>query len=253
MLAYKTLIIAALWGIGAALCPVAGARAAPPDCGAGGMLSDFQGDDVALGFAATQLQGGEVSVIVDPLDPTNRVATSTAGPKGRKVGKAGFIHRFEWLGKGAELVMGARILIPEGSAADSVILMDLECAECGLDTNPGIRLYLRDGRLRVDRSKIGLRDPFYPTAETRIEPGTWHDLIWRVTIGVDDAGQSQVVLNGQIVGDARGTTVLTQEIVSKLADIKVREGVDRFQVGLTANSNASATSLLLDDVWFCAR
>lgn len=252
MVVHKTLLLA-LWLFGAAFLAAVGARADQGDCGAAGLLSDFQTGDVAQGFATRQLQQGELSVISDPLDPTNRVAHSTAGAKGRKVGKAGFIHRFAWMGKGARLSMGARILIPEGSALDSVILMDLECAECGLDTNPGIRLYLRDGRLRVDRSKIGIRDPFYPTADTRLEPGTWHNLVWHVTLGAGNDGQSQVILDGQIVGDARGTTVLTQQIVSKLADIAVREGVDRFQVGLTANSNRSATSLLLDDVWFCAR
>ena len=85
-----------------------------------------------------------------------------AGPKGKRVGKAGLIHRFAPIGVGSVIDMSARFYFPKGEKTDSIILMDLECAACGLDTNPGLRLYLRNGHLRVDRSKVGIKEPFYP-------------------------------------------------------------------------------------------
>lgn len=222
-------------------------------CGSRGVLSDFEKGNADAGFAAAQMQGGASERVSDPAARNNSVVRLSAGGKGRRVGKAALIHRFPPVGKGSEVEMGARIFFPAGAALDSVILMDLECASCGLDTNPGIRLYLRDARLRVDRSKIGLSDPFYPEVDVQLEHGRWYDLRWRVILGEGDAGYSEVHLDGRRVSVASGTTVLTQTIVSSLADIKVREQVDRYQVGLTANSNRRGTELLLDDVWFCQR
>ena len=148
--------------------------------------------------------------------------------------------------------MSGAFYFSKSDQTNSVILMDLECASCGLDTNPGMRLYLRDGRLRVDRSKIGIDVPFYAEQGHQVEPGRWHDVRWRVHLGEGDAGRSDVFLNGQVVASNRGTTLLTQTIVSRIANIKVREAVDRFQIGITANSNKTGTSLLLDDVRFCS-
>ena len=155
--------------------------------------------------------------------------------------------------KGAEIEMSARVFFPDGTPLDSLILMDLECASCGLDTNPGIRLYLRKGLLRVDRSKIGIKEPFYPETFNALGTGAWHEIAWHVTLGEGQKGRSIVYLDGAEVSDARGTTVLTQAVVSQLADIRVKEQADRFQVGITANSNPRAAVMLLDDVGFCVR
>ncbi|MEZ5798358.1 MAG: hypothetical protein R3D63_13265 [Paracoccaceae bacterium] len=143
-------------------------------------------------------------------------------------------------------------MFPEGTRLDSLILMDFECKSCGLDTNPGIRLYLRDGSLRVDRAKVGIKDPFLPRLPTKMKAGLWESITWQVVLGKENAGSSKVWLNDELVIDAVGTTLLTQEVVSKLANITVKEQVDRFQVGLTANSQNKAVTVYLDDVTFCA-
>lgn len=204
------------------------------------------------GFAFVQLQRGEAAQTADPQQPGNRVAHLVAGPKkGRKVGKADYVHRFEPLAAGTVISMQARMYFPPETPLNSVILMDLECASCGMETNPGIRLYLRKGLLRVDRSKIGIKQPFLSTVPKLLQPGTWHQITWQVTLGKGEEGRSLVMLDGEVVSDARGTTILSQEIVSQHADITVREQVDRFQVGLTANSNKRPAGLFLDDVRFC--
>jgi len=150
--------------------------------------------------------------------------------------------------------MEARFFFPPGSALDSLILMDLECASCGIDTNPGIRLYLRDGLLRVDRSKIGAFEPMLPTVAKFITSEGWHNISWEVTLGVGNAGRSVVLIDGVKMLDVQGTTILTQAEIDKVAQgIVVRELVDRFQVGMTANSNNSEQTLYLDDVKICLR
>lgn len=228
------------------------AAEADDSCALGSRLWQFEEDGQDGGFAFVQLQRGEAAQAQDPLRPGNRVARLVAGPKqGRKVGKADYVHRFEPLQAGAVISMQARMYFPPGSPLNSVILMDLECASCGLDTNPGMRLYLRKGLLRVDRSKIGIQQPFLSSVPKLLQAGVWHEITWQVTLGAGDAGRSLVMLDGEVVSDATGTTLLTQEIVSRHADITVQEQADRFQVGLTANSNGRAAEMLLDDVRFC--
>ncbi len=236
-----------------AFAAAAPSMAQAPACDNGGLLTSFDGPSVRNGFAAVQNQGGDLGIAPDPLDPSNRVGRFTAGPKrAGRVGKADLIHRFAPIDRGARLRMSARFLIPDGAPRNSVILMDLECAGCGLKGNPGIRLYLRDGRLRVDRSKIGIRGaPFLPVIGTRVTPGQWHDLTWEVGLGDQASGWSRVTLDGEPVIDARGATVILQDIVSLYENTPVREAVDRFQVGVTANSNPVPATVFMDDIAFC--
>lgn len=235
--------------------PATGAAAAAlPACPAADLTGFGAGTDAAAAFTRMQMQRGEVTLSTDPLNAANRVAYMSAGRKqGAQVGKADLILAYTPLGAGRVIEMGGRFFFPHGTPLDSLILMDLECASCGIDTNPGIRLYLRDGRLRVDRSKIGIEDAFLPVNPLRMRTGVWHDIRWEVTLGADRAGRSRVFVDGNPVMDARGTTLLTQKIISQIAPVRVREQVDRFQVGLTANSNSRAQSLYLDDVSICVR
>lgn len=233
--------------LGSSATPLA---AAGPSCGPGGYVSQFESADAGRGFQFVQEKRGEVRAFKDPKDGGNGVAYMEASKKRGNVSKSALVLRFPPVPRGTEIEMGAEFYFPNGAALDSVILMDLECASCGPDTNPGVRLYLRDGRLRVDRSKIGVKEPFYPKKATQLTHDAWHEIVWRVRVG-DQEGTSEVYLDGELVGQDSGTTVLTQRIVDTLADLKVREQVDRFQVGLTANSNNRATVMLVDDVWFC--
>lgn len=240
-------------GLGPGAVPAA-AQDVARHCPDADLLSDFEASSAPdQGFSTRIEQRGRVAMAADPDDPANAVASFTDdGKSGGKVGKAHLVHRFGPVGIGSRITMEARFYFPPGSFADSVILMDLECASCGLDTNPGVRLYLRDGRPRVDRSKIGIKDAFLPAPDARIGPGAWHWIAWKVTLGDDSNGSSQVYLDGVQVMDARGTTVLLQETVDRLADgLVVRSEMDRFQIGITANSNRKGTALLVDDVGFC--
>ena len=229
------------------------AQSAPPNCPTDQILSDFSAGDAEQGFAGAVKQRGTVSKSQDPHDAANSVAEfSASGKSGGRVGKAHLIYRFEPASLGSRIVMQGRFLFPKDSFIDSVILMDLECASCGLDTNPGVRLYLREGRLRVDRSKIGIKQSFLPVTPTAVTFEEWHRILWVVVLGDDTAGSSQVYLDDALVINAKGTTVLLQQVVDTIAPgLRVLSQVDRFQIGLTANSNLRGSSLMLDDVAFC--
>jgi len=215
------------------------------------MFANFNTQDALDAFAIVE-QRGHVGLSTDPAKPANTVSSFTAdGRIGDQVAKAHLVHRFDPVGIGTRVTMDARFYIPPGGFVDSVILMDLECASCGIDTNPGVRLYLRDGRLRVDRSKIGYPDAFLPIAHTPLKAGKWYRIVWKVMLGDDVTGWSSVHLNGMKVLNAMGAAVLLQEVVDKLASgLTVRSQMDRFQIGITANSNATGTALLVDDMRF---
>jgi hypothetical protein len=215
--------------------------------------ADFtDGFDVDLGDRSPWqfeqlLHGGEIEVVEDPTEPGNRIAAMRTGGKRGEVAKAALVHRFDPVTAGT-LHMSARVRFPAGAPMDSVILMDLECASCGLDTNPGLRLYLRDRRLRVDRSKIGLEHALVPSVDLRLEPETWHRIDWFVRLGRAESGETWVLLDGTEVLRGSGPTMLTQAVMDQIADIEVREQIDRFQIGITANSNRGPAELMIDDV-----
>ncbi|MCH2078433.1 MAG: hypothetical protein MK180_16415 [Rhodobacteraceae bacterium] len=75
-------------------------------------------------------------------------------------------------------------MIHEGSPVDSIIIADFECSCEATGTNPGVRVYLRDGYLWVDRSKIGESERWYAEHETPITAGDWNDIEIRMIPGV---------------------------------------------------------------------
>ncbi|APX89015.1 hypothetical protein BV394_04130 [Brevirhabdus pacifica] len=181
-----------------------------------------------------QRQAGEVRRVPDPLGGGREVHRFAAGPKGRagkdRVGKAALIVPFATLRPGDHLAVRAEVMIPEGAPRNSVHLMDIECKHCGQRGNPGLRLYLRDGRLRIDRKKIGGRHAWAYDRTPRLAPGRWVEIVWSLRLGLEgDPTLSIVTLDGRTVLRNRGRN---------LPDLPPdRAGVDRLQIGVTANSN----------------
>ncbi len=205
-------------------------------------------------WSALQMKRGNFDFISDPDDGSKKVISLTAGPKQfGKVGKAALIYRFPPAYEGQSIKMSGRFYFPDKTPLNSLILMDLECAACGPDTNPGIRLYLRDGLIRIDRSKIGIDTPFLPHTDLRLSTSQWHHIEWHVILGQSSNGKSTVWLNGEEVLYQNGTTLLSQEIIKALTDRPVLSAVDRFQIGLTANSNSEPVIIHLDDVSYDVR
>lgn len=161
--------------------------------------------------------------------------------RGAKVPKAALIARPAKLSPGATMRIAFFIMVPRGAPLNSIHLVDIECATCGEEGNPGIRLYLRHGRLRIDRSKIGVRDAWTNDAAPQLRSGQWHRVELEVTSGFGAAGRVRVRLDGATVLAAQGDTI-TRPLNGAVP------GADRIQIGLTASSNAVPAVAWFDNV-----
>lgn len=189
-----------------------------------------------------QEQFGAISVAPDPVGARSEVVMAVAGGKrGGQVGKAALILPFAPHGPGASVSVEADIYLPPGSPRDSMHLMDLECKYCGVPGNPGLRLYLRDGRLRIDRKKIDGGHAWANATAPRVPIGRWARLRWELTLGTEARpGRAVVWLDGVEVLRAAGRTL------PPVAED--RAAVDRLQIGVTANSNAEDVAVWLGRV-----
>ena len=106
-------------------------------------------------WAIKQEVRGSVRAAPAPGRP-GQVLLARAAPKAGGVAKADVVARLAPLPPGTDITIAFDLRVPATTPLDSLQLVDLECATCGEGGNPGIRLYLRRGRLRVDRSKIGI-------------------------------------------------------------------------------------------------
>lgn len=161
-----------------------------------------------------------------------------AEPKTDGVAKADVVARLRPVGVGRRISVAFDLRVPAGTPLNSLQLVDLECATCGEGGNPGIRLYLRRGRLRVDRSKIGIEHAWTRDDAPTLANDRWHHIVWQVRIAADGSGATRVTLDGHEVLAARGATA---------ADLP-RVAVDRVQIGITANSNPVPATAWFDNV-----
>jgi hypothetical protein len=169
-----------------------------------------------------------------------KVLQARTGPRGARVPKAALIARPAKLAPGAALRVAFDMMVPEGAPLNSVHLVDIECASCGEDHNPGIRLYLRQGRLRIDRAKIGERHAWANNDAPQLRHGRWHRVELAISIGFE-SGSAEVRLDGETVLAARGATIGRPEGGAS-------PGADRVQIGLTASSNAGPATAYFDNV-----
>ncbi len=162
-----------------------------------------------------------------------------ADAKAGTVGKAALIVPFEAMPAGRRVSVSAEVFLPPDSPANSIVLIDVECKRCGLPGNPGLRLYLRDAGLRVDRKKIGERHAWAVRDPERLTRGAWQRIGWTLTLASDTSGRSEVTLQGAPVLTNSGRT---------LPPAGADSAVDRVQIGITANSNAVPVTLMMRDI-----
>jgi hypothetical protein len=202
------------------------------------------GDDFDHGvggvWALRQQQSGTVDTVRAPGRP-GLVLRARAAAKGAGVTKAALVARPGAMRNGQTVRVGFDLMIPAGTPANSLQLVDLEFATCAEGGNPGIRLYLRRGRLRIDRSKIGIAKAWLDDAAPQLAGDRWYRVGLVVRLGAAD-GAAQVTLDGRTVLTGRGDTLLPGA-----------DHIDRVQIGITANSNPVPATLYLDDVAVSAR
>lgn len=191
----------------------------------------------------TQFQNGELAI-----SETGDAVMFFAGPKQSTLGKAASIHRFDPLANADTLVLSTDFMIPVGSPVDSIMIADFESANASVGTNPGIRISLRDGFIRVDRTKIGEPDIWYAAQSDAIESGQWYDLKVEFNPGVGSGGGIRIFLDGELILDQVGTTVITQDALAGTGVTLTGGSIDRVQVGITANSTNKPASIALRDL-----
>lgn len=170
-----------------------------------------------------------------------KVLRARTGGRGERVPKAALIARPAKIAPRETVQVAFDLMVPQGAPLNSIHLVDLECARCGEGGNPGIRLYLRHGRLRIDRSKIGHFPTWSDNDATSIGHGRWHRIQLEIRTGFGDSGRAQVQLDGKTVLTGRGDTIIRPERGAA-------PGADRIQIGLTANSNAGPAVAYFDNV-----
>ena len=212
------------------------AASARPQTPAGFSISDdFASGSQGGGWHDTQQIRGTVTFAESAFGKEG-VMIAEAAPREGRVPKADLIYRFARQRAGTDITVAFSFLVPDGYPANSVHLMDLECASCGRDDNPGIRLYLRHGRLRIDRSKIGHTHAWTNEAAPTIETDRWYRVDLRAVMAADDTGSLVVMLDGAEVLRANGATLLASE----------DPGFDRLQFGITATSNTTEAKVAFD-------
>lgn len=193
-------------------------------------------------WAIRQEVNGTVSAAPAP-GRTGLALYAQAAAKGAGVAKADIVFRSGPMPVGTVVTTAFDLYIPAATPINSMQLLDLECATCGEEGNPGIRLYLRNGRLRIDRSKIGIANAWVRDNATVLTPNRWHRIVMAVRVGLEDSGAARVTLNGQEVLAAQGATIMPLPL----------QHIDRVQIGITANSNPVPVSLYFDNVTINAR
>lgn len=196
------------------------------------------GDCRGWNWAASQQIDGSLTVIPGR---GGKVLHTRTEARGARVPKAALIARPAKLRPGETVRIGFSIRVPADAPLNSIHLVDLECASCGEAGNPGIRLYLRHGRLRIDRAKIGHRDAWTDDAAPQLRHGRWHRIELDVTAGFGTAGRARARLDGVTVLEASGDTIIRPQAGAAA-------GADRIQIGLTASSNPMPATALFDDV-----
>lgn len=198
-------------------------------------ISDDFERGIARGWALRQQESGVLDTVRAP-GRAGMALRARAEPKGARVTKAALIARTPPMMRGETVRVGFDLFVPAGTAPNSLQLVDVECASCGEGGNPGVRLYLRRGRLRIDRSKIGIARAWLDDAAPVLANGRWYRVGLTLRLGAAD-GAARVTLDGRTVLTGRGDTLLPGA-----------DHADRVQIGITANSNPSPATLYLDNV-----
>ena len=189
-------------------------------------------------WASSQQIDGRLDVVPGRAGKVLRARTQA---RAQRVPKAALIARPAKLTPGATVRVAFDLMVPQGAPLNSIHLVDLECASCGEEGNPGIRLYLRHGRLRIDRSKIGRFPTWTDNEATPLRHGRWHRIELDIRSGFGDGGWAHARLDGATVLRGRGDTIVRPGGGAEA-------GADRIQIGLTASSNSGPATAYFDNV-----
>ena len=199
-------------------------------------------DDARL---ISQMQNGSLSLSSD-----GNAAIFSADAANRIVGKSALSTQIAPISASDQktVVVEFGFLIPDGGQLSSIMIADLESSSANVGTNPGVRINMQDGFLRVDRSKLGVEEPWYTQQTEPIQTGQWNDIEIRMVPGLGQDGVLEIYLNSELILRESGDNILSSEVMAQFGITEPDTQLDRVQVGLTANSNEVATSIAIRDL-----
>ncbi|WP_052249042.1 heparin lyase I family protein [Leisingera sp. ANG-Vp] len=180
-----------------------------------------------------QLQDGRIDISDD-----GNVTLMRAGSAGSKVGKSTYSTAINTTDNSGVVTAEFDFMIPDGMPTSHIYLADIESKAASSGFNPGVRIQVRDGIIRVERGKIGIKE-LWPADMDELETGRWYSLKVELRPGRGDDGEVRVYLDGQKVVDENGQTVDTTSSNS---------WIDTVQVGLTANVNDYDAALAVRNI-----
>lgn len=184
------------------------------------------------------------------LPPTDTMPQATwkclADRKSNRVGKAFVTKNFPAVKAGDIIEAKARYFIERVPQDGSLYLMDIECRSCGPQWQPGIRVHVRQGQLRVNRSKLRLKKDFVASNTTSIPTGKGFELSMRLRLG-EEAGETVIAIDGRPVIEERGVNMPLEHIFATQNLELAEEHLDYVQFGVTANSGSSEAEVLFSD------
>jgi hypothetical protein len=177
---------------------------------------------------------------------------------GNGIGKAHLFKAGYEVDEGDTVVAKAQFWFTRNADLDDVYIMDWESKSAWSAENarpnpqPGIRigLYDGDGRITVERGKMGVaREQDFVGSDIDMPRDQWVEIEWRMLVGLGDEGATQVLVNGDMVVDARGETYINRDIADANGIALNDEfSFDRFKIGITANSSSRNLEMAVDDI-----
>jgi hypothetical protein len=202
-------------------------------------------DDLGLEWRRYGVRGdGEVVT-----EARGRVARLGAGEMiADQVGKASIIYEFpQPLREGDLLDIAAAFKLPP-LRGGRISLIDLECKYCGIETQPGFRLFMNEERaFYLERGKIGYGESFFQDRPPLAPVDTWFHIRWQTLFGRDE-GESRLWLDGALIAFARGANFPDFRVAQRLGAPLTAEQLDRVEIGITANSQPEPVVIYMDDI-----
>lgn len=192
------------------------------------MLSLGQPTDFDL---AAQLNTGSVSISDDSSSFLFETSGAASG-----VSKSTLNIGFDAVSETGTITAEMEFYIPAGTTTERIYIADFESINANTGKAPGTRVFIENGRIGIDRGKVGYEDIWYAT-HAPIDQEQWYSLRVELVPAAGSDGHIRVILDGQTVFEGSGSMILTQSIVDQYGFTLVGGEIDRVQLGLTANDS----------------
>lgn len=161
--------------------------------------------------------------------------------------------------EGSKLFIEANFYMASENELTNLLLIDIECCTCwdpSVSNNqcPGIRLMFtgENDYLSIERGKIGQSTIFNSTVE--FPRNEWVHVEWNMTLSSKDDGENMLFINDVEAINIEASNLPNAEEFKDIfadegIDFELQEplGIERVQIGATANPTENAVHMYIDD------